>query len=116
MPRAVAQIPAWDLQQEGVEVSFPLSWRVIARNPRHMVPLDRPDVIVAEILALSTISVVGRSRLEIATCLRPLAALPPKNRYFAAIVSNIAHSEVYLRAYCDTNSELLAQPRGPRHA
>jgi hypothetical protein len=30
----------------------PLSWRVIARNSGHMVPLDRPDVIVAEITLL----------------------------------------------------------------
>jgi hypothetical protein len=30
----------------------PLSWRVIARHSGHMVPLDRPDVIVAEITRL----------------------------------------------------------------
>jgi pimeloyl-ACP methyl ester carboxylesterase len=51
-PRALAQMPAWDREQEESKSLSPLSWRVIARNSGHMVPKDRPDVIVAEITRL----------------------------------------------------------------
>src|SRR6266851_3177888 len=51
-PRALAQIPVWDREQEESKSLSPLSWRVIARNSGHMVPKDRPDVVVAEIIRL----------------------------------------------------------------
>jgi pimeloyl-ACP methyl ester carboxylesterase len=51
-PRGVAQLPVWDREQETSKSLSPLSWRVIARNSGHMVPLDRPDLIVAEITRL----------------------------------------------------------------
>jgi len=51
-PRSIAQIPVWEGEQEASKSLSPLSWRVIARNSGHMVPLDRPDVIVAEITRL----------------------------------------------------------------
>jgi pimeloyl-ACP methyl ester carboxylesterase len=51
-PDRVAQIPVWDGEQEASKSLSPLSWRVIARNSGHMVPLDRPDLIVAEITRL----------------------------------------------------------------
>jgi pimeloyl-ACP methyl ester carboxylesterase len=50
--RGVAQIPVWEREQEGSKSLSPLSWRVIARHSGHMIPLDRPDVIVAEITRL----------------------------------------------------------------
>jgi pimeloyl-ACP methyl ester carboxylesterase len=51
-PRGVSQIPVWEGEQEASKSLSLLSWRVIARNSGHMVPLDRPDVIVAEITRL----------------------------------------------------------------
>lgn len=51
-PRALAQIPVWDREQEESKSLSPLSWRVIARNSGHMIPKDRPDVIVDEITRL----------------------------------------------------------------
>lgn len=51
-PRGLAQIPVWEGEQEMSKALSPLSWRVIARNSGHMVPLDRPDVIVAEMTRL----------------------------------------------------------------
>jgi pimeloyl-ACP methyl ester carboxylesterase len=57
MPRAVAQIPVWEGEQEALKSLSPLSWRVIARKSGHMVPLDRPDVVVAELIHLIFYSV-----------------------------------------------------------
>ena len=51
-PRGIAQIPVWEGEQEASKSLSPLSWRVVARNSGHMVPLDRPDVIIAEITHL----------------------------------------------------------------
>jgi len=42
-PRELAQIPVWDREQEASKSLSPLSWRVIAHDSGHMVPLDRPD-------------------------------------------------------------------------
>jgi hypothetical protein len=50
--RGVAQIPVWEREQEESKSLSPLSWRVIARNSGHMVPLDRPDIIVTEMIHL----------------------------------------------------------------
>lgn len=51
-PRTVAESPIWEAEQEGSKSLSPLSWRVIARNSRHMVPHDRPDLIVSEMTSL----------------------------------------------------------------
>jgi hypothetical protein len=51
-PRAVAQIPVWEGEQEASKSLSPLSWRVIARKSGHIVPLDRSDVVVAELTHL----------------------------------------------------------------
>lgn len=51
-PRGLAQAPAWQREQEGSKSLSLLSWRIIALHSGHMVPLDRPDVIVAEITRL----------------------------------------------------------------
>jgi len=53
-PRGLSYIPVWEGEQEGSKSLSPLSWRVIARNSGHMVPLDRPDVIAAEMTRLIT--------------------------------------------------------------
>jgi pimeloyl-ACP methyl ester carboxylesterase len=50
--RQMSQQPVLAREQEAFKSLSPLSWRVIARNSGHMVPLDRPDVIVAEITRL----------------------------------------------------------------
>lgn len=47
-PRVVGQIPIWEREQEDSKSLSPLSWRVIARNSGHMVPLDRPDLVFTE--------------------------------------------------------------------
>lgn len=46
--RAIAQQPVWDREQEQSKLLSSRSWRVIARNSGHMVPLDRPDVVINE--------------------------------------------------------------------
>lgn len=48
-PRAVAQQPVWEHEQEQLKSLSPRSWRVIARNSGHMVPLDRPDVVIGQL-------------------------------------------------------------------
>jgi pimeloyl-ACP methyl ester carboxylesterase len=50
--RSLAAIPVWDREQEVSKSLSPQSWRVIARNSGHMVPHDRPDVVVAELTHL----------------------------------------------------------------
>jgi hypothetical protein len=50
--RQMEQQPALAREQEASKSLSLLSWRVIARNSGHMVPLERPDVIVAEITRL----------------------------------------------------------------
>jgi len=50
--RQMEQQPVLAREQEASKSLSPLSWRVIARNSGHMVPLERPDVIVAEITRL----------------------------------------------------------------
>ena len=47
-----AQQPVSAREQEAFKSLSPLSWRVVARNSGHMVPLNRPDVIVAEMTRL----------------------------------------------------------------
>lgn len=47
-----AQDAVWDKEQETSKGLSPLSWRVIARSSGHIVPIDRRDVVVAEITQL----------------------------------------------------------------
>lgn len=42
----------WAREQETSKSLSPLSWRVIARGSGHMVPLERPDVVVGEVTRL----------------------------------------------------------------
>jgi pimeloyl-ACP methyl ester carboxylesterase len=51
-PNEVAQIPIWDGEQEASKSLSPLSWRVIARDSGHRVPIERPDVVIAELTGL----------------------------------------------------------------
>jgi pimeloyl-ACP methyl ester carboxylesterase len=44
----LAQNPVWEREQEESKSLSPLSWRVIAHGSGHMVPLNRPDVIIVE--------------------------------------------------------------------
>ena len=48
----MAQQPVMAREQEAFKSLSPLSWHVIARSSGHMVPHDRPDVIVAEMTRL----------------------------------------------------------------
>jgi pimeloyl-ACP methyl ester carboxylesterase len=47
-----AEILVWGTEQEESKSLSPISWRVIAHGSGHMVPRDRPDVIVAEMTRL----------------------------------------------------------------
>jgi pimeloyl-ACP methyl ester carboxylesterase len=51
-PRAMAASPIWEAEQESSKALSPLSWRVVARNSGHMVPHDRPDLVVSEVSSL----------------------------------------------------------------
>jgi len=51
-PSGLSYISVWEGEQEAAKSLSPLSWRVIARNSGHMVPLDRPDVIASEMTRL----------------------------------------------------------------
>ena len=46
--RLIAQQPVWNREQAALKSVSSRSWRVVARNSGHMVPLDRPDVIIRE--------------------------------------------------------------------
>jgi len=48
----VAQIPVWQAEQESSKSLSSLSWRVIAHNSGHMVPHDRPDLIISQLRLL----------------------------------------------------------------
>jgi pimeloyl-ACP methyl ester carboxylesterase len=48
-----AQDVVWAKEQEASKGLSPLSWSVIARGSGHIVPIDRPDVVVAEITRLT---------------------------------------------------------------
>ena len=51
-PNAIAGLPVWDREQEGLKSLSPLSWRVIARGSGHGIYHDRPDLVVAEFAKL----------------------------------------------------------------
>jgi len=42
----------WQKEQEDSKHLSPSSWRVIANGSRHMVPLDRPDLVVSQLTLL----------------------------------------------------------------
>lgn len=48
-PGETAQIPTWEAEQESLKSLSPLSWRVIARSSGHVVPHDRPNLVVAQL-------------------------------------------------------------------
>jgi len=47
-----ARQPVWEHEQESEKLLSPKSWRVVANKSGHMVPLDRPDVIINEVTRL----------------------------------------------------------------
>lgn len=47
--RGIAQIPVWQAEQESSKSLSSLSWQVIARNSGHMVPHDRPELVIAQL-------------------------------------------------------------------
>jgi pimeloyl-ACP methyl ester carboxylesterase len=51
-PRERAQLAIWDREQEQEKALSAKSWRVIAESSGHMIPLDRPDVVVREMTRL----------------------------------------------------------------
>jgi hypothetical protein len=48
----VAQDAVWEREQEASKQLSRSSWRVIARGSGHIVPVDRPDLVVAEVARL----------------------------------------------------------------
>jgi pimeloyl-ACP methyl ester carboxylesterase len=48
----IAQIPIWEAEQESSKTLSPLSWRVIARYSGHIVPHDRPELVIAQLSLL----------------------------------------------------------------
>jgi pimeloyl-ACP methyl ester carboxylesterase len=48
----VARNAVWDREQEASKTLSPLSWRVIARGSGHIVPVDRPNVVILEMTRL----------------------------------------------------------------
>lgn len=50
--QGIAQIPVWQAEQEWSKSLTSLSWQVIARNSGHMVPHDRPDLVIAQLRLL----------------------------------------------------------------
>ena len=43
-----ARSAVWEKEQEASKTLSPLSWRVIAHGSGHIVPIDRPDVVILE--------------------------------------------------------------------
>ena len=52
LQKAIAEKPIWAREQESSKALSPFSWRVIARASGHMVPLDRPDLVITEVTRL----------------------------------------------------------------
>ena len=48
----VARDAVWNREQEASKALSPLNWRVIARGSGHIVPVDRPDVVILELTCL----------------------------------------------------------------
>ena len=47
-----AQNAVWEREQEASKALSPLSWRAIAHGSGHIVPVDRPDVVILEMTRL----------------------------------------------------------------
>jgi hypothetical protein len=45
----VARNAVWEREQEASKALLPLSWRAIAHGSGHIVPVDRPDVVILEV-------------------------------------------------------------------
>lgn len=50
--QALSEMTIWDREQEASKSLSALSWRVVARSSGHMVPHDRPDLIIREMTSL----------------------------------------------------------------
>jgi pimeloyl-ACP methyl ester carboxylesterase len=50
--RQAADYPVWIQEQEASKSLSPRSWRVIAHDSGHIVPMDRPDLVVTEMALL----------------------------------------------------------------
>jgi hypothetical protein len=51
-PDDIASVQVWQQEQENAKHLSPLSWRIIAKGPGHMVPLDRPDLVISQLVSL----------------------------------------------------------------
>ena len=48
----LASIHVWQQEQEDAKRLSPLSWRIIAKGSGHMVPFDRPDLVLSQLTLL----------------------------------------------------------------
>lgn len=51
-PEQVASTQIWQKEQEDSKRLSPKSWRIIANGSGHMIPLDRPDLVVSQLTLL----------------------------------------------------------------
>jgi pimeloyl-ACP methyl ester carboxylesterase len=51
-PDDIASVQVWQQEQEDAKHLSPLSWRIIAKGSGHMVPLDRPDLVISQLVSL----------------------------------------------------------------
>ncbi len=51
-PDRIANEQVWQQEQEYAKHLSPLSWRIVAKGSGHMVPLDRPDLVISQLIAL----------------------------------------------------------------
>jgi pimeloyl-ACP methyl ester carboxylesterase len=51
-PDYIASAQVWQQEQENEKHLSPLSWRIIAKGSGHMVPLDRPDLVISQLISL----------------------------------------------------------------
>jgi pimeloyl-ACP methyl ester carboxylesterase len=51
-PDDIDSVQVWQQEQENAKHLSPLSWRIIAKGPGHMVPLDRPDLVISQLVSL----------------------------------------------------------------
>jgi pimeloyl-ACP methyl ester carboxylesterase len=51
-PDRIANEQVWQQEQENAKHLSPLSWRIIAKGSGHMVPLDRPDLVISQLISL----------------------------------------------------------------
>lgn len=51
-PDEIASVQVWQQEQENAKHLSPLAWRIIAKGSGHMVPLDRPDLVISQLISL----------------------------------------------------------------